>query len=238
MRHGKKKALILAAAATIGMAKDASGANATWNLSPVSGNSWSTTNWSSGASTTYTPVADDALFFGTSNTTTTNNNFAANTNFLGITFNAGASAFTLTGNAVNLINDITDNATNNQNVNLAVTFSTGAHTITNSGSGVLAFGAALTRGQGTTINFVPTGNITLTGATTAGTGNVLVINSTAFATAGGNDWATYGTSVGTLSSYQTNTDPTTWVSTDVSLSSDPSSFVPTTTINTLKFAGG
>src|SRR4051795_10598856 len=105
MRNGKRQALILAAMAAVGMAKEASGAPATWNLNPVSGLSWNTTNWTNGATTNYTPLPLDSLFFAASNSTSPNNNFAAGTAFSGITFNSGAAVFTLTGNGLNLVND-------------------------------------------------------------------------------------------------------------------------------------
>ena len=47
-----------------------------------------------------------------------NNNSAANTEYAGITFNAGAGAFVLGGNAINLAGDVVNNSTNLQTINI------------------------------------------------------------------------------------------------------------------------
>src|SRR5689334_4570648 len=97
MRRTNHKTVILALA-TAGVAQAAMGATATWN-----GNAdtfWANTNWTSGANTAYQALANDALFFDATAPTgaTLFNNNAAGTAFNGITFNAGALAYTLNGN--------------------------------------------------------------------------------------------------------------------------------------------
>ena len=46
------------------------------------------------------------------------NNFAANTQFSGVTFDSTAGTFTLSGNAVNLAGSIVNSGTNTQTINL------------------------------------------------------------------------------------------------------------------------
>ncbi len=67
---------------------------------------WTTgDNWQGGVA----PSANASLIFTGANTTN-NNDYAADTQFNGITFAAGASAFTLSGNAINLAGDIATNS--------------------------------------------------------------------------------------------------------------------------------
>src|SRR5689334_5917349 len=87
----------------------------TWqgNASP----NWADLNWTGGNNP---PVAGDALLFGAagSSGTTLNNNLAADFNVAGITYNAGASAFTFNGNQITLAGGITNNSTSLQTINL------------------------------------------------------------------------------------------------------------------------
>src|SRR5581483_8845831 len=82
-------------------------------------------NWDNGGP--YTVQAGDALFFGTSSITDTNNNFPAGTSFAGLTFNTGASAFTLDGNDIALTGPIVVNSGggNTQTINFNITGATG-----------------------------------------------------------------------------------------------------------------
>lgn len=85
-------------------------------------------NWVGGVA----PVAGDALFFGGATGLSVNNNYAANTTFAGITFNSDAGAFTLSGNAINMVNSaapnpgITNNSTSLQTFALVINLN-GAH---------------------------------------------------------------------------------------------------------------
>ncbi|MEN3939691.1 autotransporter-associated beta strand repeat-containing protein [Prosthecobacter sp. SYSU 5D2] len=64
-------------------------------------------NWTTGANWGGTPVqAGDALFFAGSTRLSSVNDFAEDTLFGGITFNAGAGAFTLSGNRITLGGDV------------------------------------------------------------------------------------------------------------------------------------
>lgn len=113
-------------------------ADRTWDRGG-SVNSWTNaTNWVGDVA----PVGGDALFFAGSGTGN-NNDFTANTQFNGITFNAGASAFTLAGNAINLAGNIANNSSTNQTINLAMALlqniivNTGTVGTTNSGGTTL-----------------------------------------------------------------------------------------------------
>lgn len=89
--------------------------SATWN-GGGGDNNWSTAlNWGGTA-----PVAGDALFFGGSVRPTAVNNLAADTSFNGITFNAGADPFTLSGNRISLGGNVINNSTSIQTLSLAL----------------------------------------------------------------------------------------------------------------------
>src|SRR4051794_27397675 len=98
MRSSRKTSLMLAVAVA-GFAQTSMAANnAVWQASPA-GSFWNAPNWDNGGP--YTPVAGDLLFFGTSSVTNTNNDFVGGS-FGGLTFNTGASGFTLDGNDLTL----------------------------------------------------------------------------------------------------------------------------------------
>jgi hypothetical protein len=87
------------AIAASGMPREAFAApppSQTWNGGAALSNNWTNgNNWVSGTA----PVANNVLFFsGSTRLTNNDNNFTAGTQFNGITFNAGAGAFTLSGN--------------------------------------------------------------------------------------------------------------------------------------------
>lgn len=114
VRRGAWRLWAAAAAAGGGLAGPAAqAANKTWDSGGGDANWTTAANWDADAA----PVANDVLFFGTGTRLTPNNNFAANTQFNGITFNTGAAAFTLTGNAINLAGDVNDLSTNLQRIN-------------------------------------------------------------------------------------------------------------------------
>jgi len=137
-------ALGLATIGSLGLAPlSALAANDAWSTSPSSGN-FSGTNWTTGAtvagSATGTAASGDALYFGTSTTTTLTNDDSGFT-FAGITFNSGASAFTIGGNSFTSTGAITNNSTSLQTINDAISFST--QTV-NAASGAITLGGALT----------------------------------------------------------------------------------------------
>jgi autotransporter-associated beta strand protein len=108
----------------------------TWNGAGTD-NNWSTTgNWVSGSFAANAPL----VFAGTTGLAP-NNNSTANTEYDGITFNAGAGAFVIGGNAINLGGDIVNNSTNLQTINTSLTMQT--NTNFNAASGDLSIGGAV-----------------------------------------------------------------------------------------------
>jgi autotransporter-associated beta strand protein len=69
------------------------------------------------------PAAGDSLVFDGSTRPISTNNFAANTTFSNITFNIGAGAFTLKGNAFALAGEIVNNSASLQTLSLGLTSS-------------------------------------------------------------------------------------------------------------------
>ncbi|MSU56718.1 MAG: hypothetical protein EXS35_00800 [Pedosphaera sp.] len=154
----RKWLTILATVLLLGEITGANAANKTWN-GGGGDNNWQTGgDWGGTA-----PSAGDSLFFGGSTRLTTTNNFAANTSFVGLTFNSGAGAFTLWGNAINLGGGITNSSTSLQTINLNLVL-TGTRTI-NSASGDISIGGVISETGGTFgITKVGTGTLTLSGA--------------------------------------------------------------------------
>ena len=76
-------------------------------------------NWSTAANWGGTAMAaNDYVEFGAAAGVSTNNDLAAGTQFGNFTFDAGAGAFTLNGNTVNLAGDVTNNSANKETINL------------------------------------------------------------------------------------------------------------------------
>jgi len=93
----------------------------TWNGGSLTGNNWSDSkNWS-GASI----FANDSLFFDGSTRLNPFNDTAAGTTYSNITFNGGASSFTLTGNPILLTGTMENDSPNPQLVNLGINFASG-----------------------------------------------------------------------------------------------------------------
>ena len=108
----------------------------TWNGGGTD-NNWSTTaNWVSGSF-----AANAPLVFAGATQLSANNNSAANTEYSGITFNAGAGAFVIGGNAINLAGDIVNNSASLQTINTNLAMQT--NTNFNAASGDLAVGGAI-----------------------------------------------------------------------------------------------
>ena len=120
-------------------------ATATWTGGGADDNWTNLLNWGGTA-----PVANDSLVFaGTTRLNPNINNFAANTQFNGLTFNAGAGAFTLTGNATKLGGNIVTNASNNIGVTLVLALQQNTDIAVN-GSGSITFNYAISGGFGLT----------------------------------------------------------------------------------------
>lgn len=122
--------------------------DAAWNT-----NSSGNTNWSTDA----LPAATgDTLTFGSAGAGgTTLNNDITGLSIAGLSYNAGASAFTLTGNALTLNGSLTNSSASLQTISLPV--SLGATSSINATGGALTFTAAITS---------TASDLTLTGANT------------------------------------------------------------------------
>jgi autotransporter-associated beta strand protein len=147
-----------------------SAATVTWTGGSATTNNWTdAANWGGTA-----PVAGDDLRFAGSTRLTPFNDFAANTSFNSITFNAGAGDFFLTGNAITVTGGataITSNATSGtMTINLALTFSTAAPTIASTAGGSLVFGGTIANG-GLLVTMQAAGPISSSAAIT-GTGGM------------------------------------------------------------------
>lgn len=119
-------------------------ANDAWATTPASGN-FSGVNWTTGATTpaapTGTAASGDALYFGTSSITSLTNDDSGYT-FAGLTFNSGASTYTIGGNSFTLTGAITNNSTSLQTINAPIVL--GAAETVNAASGAISLGGAIT----------------------------------------------------------------------------------------------
>jgi len=192
MRKPLLMPLVLAAVSSTWAVVGHAQSTRTWSSTTTNG-SWSVAgNWTSGTA----PVANDSLAFGaTTGTTTLNNDITAATQFNGITFNVGASAYTLTGNQITLGGPLTNNSASLQTIALPLAVSatrvvaanSGAITITGPITGV----GGLTKQGRETLTLA--GNNTFSGATAVNGGTLLLDYS-----AGGNTADPLGTSAITL----------------------------------------
>jgi fibronectin-binding autotransporter adhesin len=159
------------------LAQAAFAAQWAWNTAPNSA-TFSGANWTSGTtpgSGTGTPSSGDSLYFGTSSQLSPNNDFSAYT-FGGITFNSGASVFSIGGNqftlasAASIVNSSSSAEVINNNIILG-----GAGTVSASG-GNLALGGIISDGSlGYNLTLNGGKTVTLSGANTFG--GTLTINS-------------------------------------------------------------
>jgi fibronectin-binding autotransporter adhesin len=141
------------AAATVGIGValatftvvSALGADKTWD-GGGDGVSWSGSpaNWDLDTA----PVANDRLFFGGTTGLAPNNDFPAETDFAGITFNADAGAFVLSGNEVDLAAGagVTNNSANTQVISHNVD-NNGANKVHNADAGPIHYLGALKANQ-------------------------------------------------------------------------------------------
>jgi hypothetical protein len=142
-------------------------------------------NWLSGTM----PAATDLLVFDGNNVTATND-FPATTSLSGITFNATAGAFTLSGNSITLSGTIIDSATTAQTITLPI-----------------ALGATPTVTVGTG------GTLTINGDGTTSSGNRSTLKVTAAGTNGGPsstfNFSLYPVNASTMFVVSTDTDQST-----------------------------
>lgn len=139
-----------------------SAANKTWTGGSGFTNNW-TSNFNWGGTTA---VAGDNLFFGGTTRLSNTNDNTAGTNFIGLTFNAGAGAFTLGGNSITLGGNVTNNSSNLQTINLALILSA-SRTFTTSSTGSLTIGGIVSEtGAARGLIKAGAGTLTLSGANT------------------------------------------------------------------------
>jgi autotransporter-associated beta strand protein len=143
----------------------------TWNGNGSNGN-WSSSNWSA----TNIVSTNSLLFAGTKNLNT-NNDFAYLTQFDGITFAAGAGAFVLNGNPINLYGDIINNSNNLQSIGLNMSAQENANI--NAASGDISISGVISDGLygPTVITKIGSHMLTLSGINTY-TGGTIVGNGT------------------------------------------------------------
>ncbi|HTJ79363.1 MAG TPA: autotransporter-associated beta strand repeat-containing protein [Rariglobus sp.] len=161
----------------------------TWSATPSDGNFSTPANWS-----TTTPVAGDSLAFGSSGTTSLTNDLTAGTSLADITFNSGASAFTIGGNSFALSGGILNSSTSTQTLNTAIVLSSAAHTIDTSTGNVALSGVI----SGTGGSLVKTGTGTLTLSNTANTFDGGIVIKSGTVNSAGNSGSYFGTGTITL----------------------------------------
>lgn len=161
---------------------DGGGANANWTTGG---------NWDADTA----PAALDTLVFDNATRSTAFNNFAANTQFNGITFGSGGTGdWAITGNAINLGGAVTNNrtfGTSTINLNLALLQTT---TFTDANANGTLVVAGMISGAGFGLNKAGAGPMVFSGANTytgptaiqAGTLKVGTLNSVAGGTASSN----------------------------------------------------
>ena len=147
-----------------------------------SDNNWSTNaNWNVKA-----PVAYDILQFAGTTRSTPFNDLAIDTPFNGITFNAGAGTFALSGNRFILNSDsITNNSSNTQIINNDIVLNTNAGAINCNIAAINLNGNISGSGTSTKTGSAAlrlSGNNSYTGNTIINTGTVSVLNNNPFGT--------------------------------------------------------
>jgi autotransporter-associated beta strand protein len=121
----------------------AKGQTKTWTGGGAPDTNWSNAaNWGGAA---LNPL--DALAFGAASLTTSNNNTAAGTQYNGITFEASAPLYNVTGSGITLGGDIVDNSTNAQSVALPIALSDNRTVMVGDGGSVV-LGGVISSGDG------------------------------------------------------------------------------------------
>ena len=143
---------------------DGGGANSNWNTSA---------NWAGNAAPA--PATDVDLVFAGTAKLAPNNNHANASNFGSLTFDSTAGAFTLNGNAITLHGSIANNSSNAQTIDLSLTLSSGAHSVTTNAGADVSIGGVISGSGG--LAKTGAGSITLanssnsySGGTTASSG--------------------------------------------------------------------
>ena len=132
---------------------------ATWSGGGIDGN-WSTTaNWGG-----KTLAATYALGFSGSTRLSNTNDLPAGTQFTGFTFNAGAGQFILSGNAVNLVGDITNKSATTQTINLPLVLVGGSQTVSAASGNIVISGPISESGGSRSFTKTGPGEVTLSGS--------------------------------------------------------------------------
>ena len=172
LRAALCKTAFLALAATAILPNHSRAAVDTWTGAGAD-NNWSTTG-------NFTPdvpplTGDSLLYTGTATRLTSNNNGTANAlTIAGITFDATAAAYALTGNAINLSADIVNNSVNAQSIGMNLVLTNTANTNFSSlGGGNLTFSGNISgtgvASSGAVTTGTPTFALTVTGTNAGGT---------------------------------------------------------------------
>jgi len=136
--------------------------SSTWNGGGANDN-WSTAdNWGGTA-----PSAGHTLKFAGSTRLNNTNDLAANTTFAGLSFESGAGAFTLNGNAVALSGNVSNASANTQTINLGMALDLANYNIDAVTNDIVVNGAIVQAGAGTSgITKTGSGTLVLAGANT------------------------------------------------------------------------
>ena len=172
----------------------ATGATDTWNGGAVPNGNWLTPgNWNG-----VTPATNDLLIFTGSTQTKSTNNFTAGFPFENLSFNSGASAFTLQGNPLTLSSpvdagsgtiangNISSASASAESIGVPIVLASGLHKISTSGAGTLKLNGTLTHGNGAVAVF--SGNVNATGGLTTNGASYGILGGWAALASG--DWAT------------------------------------------------
>jgi fibronectin-binding autotransporter adhesin len=181
-----RRAALLSAATSLTVITSASAVVKTWE---GAGNAnWQTAaNWNAGTA----PLPGDSLVFQGTTNLANNNDFAAATRFTGLSFAAGAGAFTITGNAITLAGNVSNNSSNTQSLGTALALDRGSVTFTGSttADAILALGTvAAPASAGGTAAFAPNAGTITTASTN--TNGILGGWATVGTTTAGTNWAT------------------------------------------------
>lgn len=198
LHHSGGRAALLSAAASLSVLTALPAAVKTWDGAGVDDNWQSGQNWNADTA----PATDDQLVFAGTARPSPMNNYPAGTPFNGITANAGAATFTLSGNALTLTRGImagglgavsggtiTNSSANPLNLQLPVTLASGKFTINSPiGGGGINFSGAFTRSANASVVFIRagTGQINFTGSGLVNDASGIIGGWATF----GNDWAT------------------------------------------------
>jgi autotransporter-associated beta strand protein len=123
-------------------------------MTPISTATWdgggSDSNWSTSGNWTGALVTNAPLIFAGTNGLTPNNDSTAGTAYSGMTFNSGAGAFVIGGNAIDLGGDIVNNSSSTQTINLGLALQ--QNTNVNAAAGNINIGGAISGAFSLTAN--------------------------------------------------------------------------------------